>query len=152
MRTRLLIGSAGTAFAAYGVWLLFSRQRLDQLVSATFWLAGGVVAHDALLAPLSIVAVWLGARLLPAGVRRPAAVGGLVLGSLTVVALPVLIAAGRRDDNPTLLDRDYLAGWLVVTAIVLVAALVGAAVGSYRSRAGRSHAGRGGRVVPRPRR
>jgi hypothetical protein len=147
MRTRLLIGAAGTAFAAYGVWLLLSRQRLDQLFSVALWLAGGVVAHDALLAPLSIAAVWLGARLLPAGVRGPAAVGGLVLGSLTVVALPVLIAAGRRDDNPTLLDRDYLAGWAVVSLLVVIAVLGAGALGSYRSRAGK-----GDRVVPRPRR
>jgi len=35
------------------------------------------------------------------------------------VAVPVLGGFGARPDNPTLHDRPYAAGWLVVAALVL---------------------------------
>jgi hypothetical protein len=51
--------------------------------------------------------------------------GLLVLGSLTIMAIPVLGRFGARPDNPTLLDRNYTAGWLVVAGLTLVAVLAG---------------------------
>ena len=38
--------------------------------------------------------------------------GGVVLGSLTLLAIPVLGRFGERPDNATLLDRNYTVGWL----------------------------------------
>jgi hypothetical protein len=79
-----------------------------------------------LLAPVTIALVVIATRLLPPWLRGPAAVGLVVLGSLTLVAIPVLGRFGVRADNPTLLDRDYRAGWLIVAALVLVAVAAGA--------------------------
>ncbi len=139
MRARIALGALGVAAAAYGGWRLLSRQHGSDLVDAVTWLAGGVLLHDALLAPL-VVLLGLGAvRVLPLAARAPAAVGLVVLGSVTLMGVPVLGRFGARSDNPTLLDRDYTAGWLVLAAII-VAAVVAASW--WRARRGGVPSGR----------
>ena len=68
---------AGIGFGLWGLWLMrdFTRQ---QLTSEAFWLAGGVVLHDAILAPI-VVAIGLGAsRLLPGHFRSSTATAFLI--------------------------------------------------------------------------
>ncbi|MEC9052171.1 MAG: hypothetical protein VX747_06905, partial [Actinomycetota bacterium] len=78
----------------------------------------------------------LATRLLPA-VARPAAGAGLVvLGSLTVLAVPFLGGFGRENapDNPTLLDRDYTAGYLVLVVTVIIVVVLPVLLHTLRSR------------------
>ncbi len=121
--TRVAIAVVGVAVALYGGFLLLSRQDLDQLTNAAVWLVTGVVLHDFVLAPLVIVLFALTARLLPRVGRGPAVVGLVVLGSVTLLAVPVLGRFGARPDNPTLLDRGYGAGWLVLAGLTFLAVL-----------------------------
>ena len=126
------LGSIGVLVAAYGGWLLLTRQAGAQLASAAQWLVGGVVLHDLLLAPVVLVLVAVAARLLPRSARAPAAVLLVVIGSVTLMAVPVMGGFGRRTDNPSLLDRDYVAGWLVLVAILCAAVAVGSSVQRWR--------------------
>lgn len=121
-RARAGLGALGVLVAAYGGWLLLSRQDTAGNLDALLWLAGGVLVHDALLAPALVALCWVGARLLPAVARPAAAAGLVVLGSLTLLAVPFLGGFGRDNapDNSTLLDRDYTAGFLVLVGVVLV--------------------------------
>jgi len=123
---RLAVAAVGLAAAGYGVVLMVDTGR-QNIARTLVWLVGGVVAHDAVLAPATIGLVVIATRALPPWVRGPAAVGLVVLGSLTLLAIPVLGRFGARPDNPTLLDRDYSAGWLVLGGLVLVAVVAGAA-------------------------
>ncbi|MDP3891913.1 hypothetical protein [Nocardioides sp.] len=132
--TRAVTGAAGTLLAAYGIFLLLTRQDVTQIAGAVVWLVAGVLVHDAVLAPLVLAAGWVGARLLPRPARAPAAVGFVVIGSVTLLAVPVLGRFGARSDNPTLLDRPYGAGWLLIAGLV-TAAVVGASVVRSRHRA-----------------
>ena len=76
--------------------------------------------HDVVLAPLVILAVAWSARAgCPRPWRAPAVVALVVLGSVTLLAVPVLGRFGARPDNPTLLDRHYVAGWLGLLALVV---------------------------------
>lgn len=136
MRARLVLGSVGVLVGLYGAWLLLTRQDSAQLTSATIWVVSGIVLHDVVLAPLVIALVALGARVLPASARGPAALGLVVLGTVTVLSVPVLGAFGRRPDNPTLLDRDYWAGWLALAGLVLLVVVVAALVRSRRRSSG----------------
>ena len=133
---RAVLGAAGGLLTAYGVWLLLSRQDLERNLDVALWLAGGVLVHDVLLGSVVIVVSLLATRLLPA-VARPAAGAGLVvLGSLTLLAVPFLGGFGRENapDNPTLLDRDYTAGYLVLVATVIIVVVLPVLLHSLRAR------------------
>jgi hypothetical protein len=126
------LGALGVLLAVYGGWLLVTRGHdLDNVV---VWLVAGVVLHDGVLAVATIVLGAIAVRLVPAPARAPLAVGFVVLGSVTLLAVPVLGRFGERADNPTLLDRDYTAGWLVLVAITAVAVVAASLVRSRRTR------------------
>jgi hypothetical protein len=119
---RVVLGAAGAAAASYGVVLLL-RQEPGDLVDAALWLAGGVLVHDALLAPLTLLLVLVSTRVLPGRWWAAAAAVLVVVGSVTLLAVPVLGRFGAEPDNPTLLDRPYWTGWAVFATLVLVGAL-----------------------------
>ena len=124
MKARLLRGAVGVAAAAYGAWSLLGEGLADTVTTA-IWLAGGVVLHDFVLVPLTLAVYWLGARVLPAGRRAPVAAGLVVLGTLTLLAVPVLGGWGANTDNATILGRDYSTGWLVVATLTSAGVLAG---------------------------
>lgn len=129
---RLLLGAVGAGVAAYGVSLLLDLG-LANLKATVVWLVGGIVLHDAVLAPLTIVIGAILVRLGRSGVRTgPLVIGGLVLSTVTISAIPVLGRFGARSDNPTLLDRHYGVGWFVLVAVTAVLTLVLLARGRHR--------------------
>ena len=123
---RGLVGSLGVAAGVYGAWLLYDRG-WENFVAAVTWLVAGVVLHDGVLAPLVLLVCLAATPLLPRAARGPAAAGLVVLGSVTLLAVPVLGRFGARPDNTTLLDRNYALGWVLLT----VATLAGVAVATY---------------------
>lgn len=146
MRARLVLGALGVAVTAYGAWLLWSRRDLADLFSAVRWVAGGVLVHDLLWAPLVVLVALALGRLLPSVLHAAAAAGLLVLGTLTVMAVPVLGAWGREQDpfNETLLDRDYTAGYLALVATVIIVVVVPVLLATVRRRRAGPDAPRGG--------
>ena len=130
---RLTLGVVGVAATAYGAWLVLglSTSSWPGLVT---WLAAGVVVHDAVLAPLVLVVGLALRRVVPGPARGPVVVGAVVLGAVTLVAVPAIGRFGARPDNPTLLDRDYVAGWLALACLVVVAVGVATLVRSRRER------------------
>jgi hypothetical protein len=124
VRFRLLLGAVGVAMGLFGL-LRFLQHQPSAIVGGTLWLAGGVVAHDALLAPLTLLATAVGVRLVPRRLRVRVVVALVVIVTVTISAVPVLGGWGRRPDNPTLLDRHYVAGWVVLVVAVVLASAVG---------------------------
>jgi hypothetical protein len=123
---RAILIAAGAAIAGFGVSLLVDRGQ-PNLIATVKWLVGGVVVHDGILGPATIAIAFLGGRLLRGRVPAPAIVGGIVLTTVSVVAIPVLGRFGQRPDNSTLLDGSYAVGWLVfagLTLLLVAAALV----------------------------
>lgn len=137
MTGRLALGALGVAVGCYGAWLLLSRGDGEDLRSAAVWLAGGVLLHDVVLAGLTLALGALVTRVLPRPARAPATVALVVLGSLTLVAVPVLGRFGAKADNPTLLDRPYLPAWLALVAVTVVLVVVASLVRARHAR----HAG-----------
>ena len=129
---RWVLGLLGSALAAYGGWLLLTRGH--DLRDVVVWLVAGVVLHDAVLAVATVAIGLLVVRLLPVAARAPVVVGFVVLGSVTLVAIPVLGRFGARADNATLLDRDYTAGWMLVVVVTAVVVGVSTLVRSRRGR------------------
>ena len=125
---RIALGVLGAALAAYGGWLLLHTQNTHQVLAVGTWLVAGVLLHDAVLAPVTIALGWAAARRLSPPVAAGAVVLLVVLGSASLVAVPVLVNGAEPQTNPTLLVRDYPLGWLELAAACLaLAALVTAA-------------------------
>lgn len=135
---RVVLGIVGLAAMAYGGLLLVRRLSVDLLDSA-LWLGGGVLVHDAVLAPVVLALALLVIPRLPEVARAPVTVGAIVLGSVTLVAVPVLGRFGASPGNPTLLDRDYVTGWLVLAALTLAGVAVAVVVRRSRRSAVKQH-------------
>lgn len=119
------LGSLGVLAGLYGAYLFLSRQQESrQLWSAAKYLVGGVVFNDVLVAVVVLALGYVVVRVLPRAARAPVVVGGVVLGSTTLLAIPVLLSYGRKPDNPTLLDRDFVGGWWVFLAVVVASVTV----------------------------
>ncbi|MCX6470410.1 MAG: hypothetical protein NTW76_14000 [Corynebacteriales bacterium] len=134
---RLVLAVAGLGMAAYGVSLLWDVQTADQ-ISLLIWLAAGLIAHDAILAPIYTMFGHAGRRLLPSTVWAPVLVAGAATLILVLLSLPVLAPrpADKTPDNATILDRPYGLGLGIVVAVIWVLA---AAVAVRNHRSLRSH-------------
>lgn len=117
---RVGLALGGLAAMGVGAWVLLVDAAPQTPVQVATWLAGVLVVHDLLLAPL-VLLVGLGLTRLPA--RRALRGGLLVAGCVTLVALPPLLRPGRPR-NPTLLPLDY--GHNLVTVLLAVAAATAA--------------------------
>jgi hypothetical protein len=123
MRWRVLLGGIGVAMGMFGL-LRFLQNDLGDITDGVLWLAGGVIVHDGIIAPLTIGLVLLGRRIVPRKAWVVTVTGLVVLITVTVTAIPVLGSWGARADNPTLLDRNYALGWCVFAVLVLLGSLV----------------------------
>jgi hypothetical protein len=106
------------------------------------FLAGVLIAHDALLLPATIgVGVLIG-RYVPAGVRAPVRAAAFVTVTLLVVATPLVLGLGRRLDDSSALPLPYGRGLATLLALVWSVA-IGVAV----RRLARGRRGSSGREV-----
>ncbi|MGA8209414.1 MAG: hypothetical protein WB441_03910 [Nocardioidaceae bacterium] len=125
--TRGLLGATGIGLVLVGLQNLLGAS-LPDLVNIGLWLAGGVVLHDAVIAPGVVAVAVVVLPRLPSWSRAPAVAGLVVLLTVTLVALPVIGRFGAREDVPSLLNRPYGALWLgfaaLVVAVVVIASLV----------------------------
>ena len=74
--------------------------RGHDLLNLVLWLAGGVVLHDGVLALVVLAVGAVAVRLLPQAAKAPAVVGFVVLGSVTLLAVPVLGQVRRPVRQP----------------------------------------------------
>lgn len=129
------LGAVGVGLALWGLWLMRDFTR-EQLTSEAFWLAGGVVLHDAVLAPAVVLLGYGASRLLPGHFRSSAATAFLIWATLTIVFLPVLSGQGGKAGNDTILGRPYVLSWIAMTAVLVAYAVVAGLI-RRRSATGR---------------
>lgn len=127
---RLLLGLGGVTLIAVGLLNSLALGFID-LLWLGLWLGAGLVVHDGLLAPgtaglSKVTARW------PARRRRIALVATVTIGSLTLIALPMIMQQDAVPGNPTLLGRNYLVGWAVACLLVLAGAALAALIARLR--------------------
>ncbi|MGY4642883.1 hypothetical protein [Cellulomonas sp. URHB0016] len=130
---RLVLLGLGTAMVGTGVVVGLTSVPQGQWPSVLLWLAGGVAVHDAVLAP---AAVLLGAAVLgrvPPPWRPALRAGALGAAVLAVFAVVIVVASGMRRD-PSVVPVPPTTSLVVATSVLVLAVLVGAAVGSVRHR------------------
>lgn len=125
---RLVLGAVGIGFAGWGGWKILTTVDPRQLWPVVRWALGGIVVHDALVAPAAVV---MGLLVFPR-VRRTARpwLRTVLLGTGCVVLLALVVAGARtQQQNPTAVPTSPwlgLAGGLVTLAVGLaLAALAG---------------------------
>ena len=121
---RYALGTAGVLLGLWGVWLISGSADEEELVNLAVWLAAGVLAHDVLVAAVSLVVAAVAATVLPQVARAPATVALVVVGTVTLVAIPFLGRFGASPTNETLLDKNYVAGYLGLVTLVVACAVV----------------------------
>lgn len=130
--TCLVLGAGIVGYGLAGAW----ADRADtHPVELAGWLAGSGLAHDALVAPAAIVAVFA-TRWLPLAARLPVRLGLALSVLLTVVFWPVVRGWGRSPSVPSALPLDYGRNLLVVLALIWLATGVAVAVRLRQGRAG----------------
>ncbi len=130
---RLLIGLAGLVLMGVGAIELLEFDLVD-LLWVGFWLAAGVVLHDGVLAPATSVLGSLSADRLSADRRRFLVIAAVSVGSLTLLALPLILQQDGVAGNSSLLGRNYLVGWVAACALVLIGATIATVVGRVRAK------------------
>ncbi|MFD8008824.1 hypothetical protein [Streptomyces sp. NPDC058955] len=124
-------GCLGLVLIGIGAWRVADQP--DPL-GVLVWLAGAVVLHDGIIAPLVLV---VGLSLVgrpERGVLRGALV---VAGSLVLITLPLLLRPGEPP-NPSALPLPYGRNLVVVLAAVAVVTVAVILVRRWRRRPQRS--------------
>lgn len=126
---RLILILIALGFGFYGVSLLLDMPRPDQL-SIVFWLAGGLIAHDAIFAPACIALGYGGKKVLPERWWPPVLIAASASLIVLILSLPVVLprSAEKTPDNATILDRPYGVSvaialaliWVLTVALVLI--------------------------------
>ena len=112
---------AGVALFAFGLIGLLRNATQTLPGDWLAWVAGAVVVHDAIVAPLVLACGFLLHRLVPASARGGLQATLAVCAIVALVSVPVLLAKGRVADNPSLLPHDYPRNLAIVLALVLAA-------------------------------
>ncbi|MFE5913501.1 hypothetical protein ACFQ6B_31065 [Streptomyces wedmorensis] len=111
------VGCLGLVLIGIGAWRVADQP--DPL-GVVVWLAGAVVLHDGIIAPL-VLAIGL---LLVGRPERGVLRGALVVaGSLVLIALPLLVRPGEPP-NPSALPLPYGRNLVIVLAAVVVVAVI----------------------------
>jgi hypothetical protein len=139
---RLAVGAGGVAMIGFGVWTLWvEKAHIGLPASIGRWLLGGVIGHDAILAPLVFLACALAGRYTGARVRRALALFLLAGGSLVIVGLPDLLRSGDNP-NPTVTPLDYPRNLTISLGAVAVIAVLSVLPGGVRDRRRRAREAR----------
>lgn len=126
--------AVGALCVAYGGWLLLTSRRLADVPAVLWWLAGVLVAHDGIVAPLTIVAGLAVGRYVPGRVRPPVQAGLFVSAALVVASSSLVLGLGSDPLNPSALPLPYGRNLALLLALVWAAVLVAIVVRTVRSR------------------
>lgn len=121
--TRVFLILGGLALGAYGV-VLVAEHSTEVIIRIVAWALIGVLLHDAVFAPACLALGFAGRRILPHKWWTPVLVAGLLTVILVLLAIPVFTKPGQHLDNPTVLDRNYQAGFWIALAVVWGSALL----------------------------
>jgi hypothetical protein len=113
--------AAGWAVMAVGVGGAIVNGGSTDPPALALWLAGSLVAHDLVVAPVVFVVGIAVRRSVPAWARALVQGGLIVTGVLALYSIPLLGGFGRDAGNPSILPRAYGPGLLVALGTVWAA-------------------------------
>jgi hypothetical protein len=130
-----LVGAViGWGFILVGIRGALHESSATKPFELAKWLAGLLLAHDLVFAPLVYGVGWVTTRRRGLGPVQVALAVTVVVG---IIAWPLAQGWGRRSDNPTLLPIDYTRNLVVTLAVVWMLCLATVVVRASRHRAPR---------------
>ncbi|KQO84118.1 hypothetical protein ASF17_00760 [Frigoribacterium sp. Leaf263] len=129
--TRALLVVFGIALIGLGGYVLTETVSPTRYGGLLVWLLGSVIVHDAIIAPLVVVAALAVRR---TGRRIPGVVVALVQSAvvvgvvMTMIVVPEIVAQAKGPKNDTVLPFDYAGRlsvmWLVIVVLTALAVVV----------------------------
>ena len=130
---RLALLGLGVVLVGTGVVIGLTTVPQGQWPSVLLWLAGGVAVHDAVLAPTAILVGLVVLPRVPPDWRPALRAGALGAVVLALFALVIVVASSMRRD-PSVVPVPLSTSLVVATAVLILSVMIGAAVGTARSR------------------
>lgn len=110
----------GWAVIAYGLWGAFDDEGATNPDELWRWIAGGLLLHDLILAPVvTLVGLGLG-RFVPRPYRGPISAALVLSGLVVLFAYPLLRRYGERPLTPSALPQDYTRNVIVIVAAIWI--------------------------------
>lgn len=128
----------GLGLLGIGGLVLLDSVNPTRYVGILAWMAGAIIVHDGIIAPIVFV-VALGMR--RAGKKIPSAViailqGAIVLGAIVgLIVLPEVIKKSLGTANPTVLPLDY--GFNLIVFYAIIAVVTAVVIAAYLAMAAR---------------
>ena len=124
----------GVGFIVVGLRGLLHDHAATQPHDLLKWLLGAGVVHDAVIAPVVVVAAWCTGRVVPPRIRTPVRLGLIATAMLTVLFWPLVQGWGRRAANPSALPLDYGRNLVAVVTAIWFMVFVTITVRLWRAR------------------
>ncbi len=133
-RGRWVLYAFGAAAVGYGLWGLVGTADRTRPVFAALWFGGGVLAHDALLAPGALLVAGAVVRWVPVRARSVVQGALFVSAAVSLVALPLVAGLGGAAGNPSANPLPYPRNLALVLAAVWGAAVLLVVARAVRDR------------------
>lgn len=127
--------AAGWALIAWGFAGVARHQVDTRPADLARFVAGGLLVHDLVLVPTTLLAALVVVWVVPRRWRRWVQAALVVAAPLALFAYPLVRGFGRIPTNPTALPHDYATNLAWVVAVVVTAVAVVSAVMACRVRA-----------------
>jgi hypothetical protein len=131
---RIILVVAGVALGLFGILRLTTEVPLANLLWLIIWLAAAVAIHDGILSPFVVGLGWLLRRLVPDRARRHLQFALIMIGLVTVIALPMIYLRGSQPAVKALLLRNYGANLALIVGLIAVVTLIIYAIRVARDR------------------
>lgn len=133
LAARIALGAFGVWVASIGLRALLRGHPFAANAPVGRWLIGGVLAHDAIIAPTVFLLGAVTVRLAGPRIRQALAAILLIGGSALIVGLPDVLRKGHNA-NPTVTPLDYTRNLIIVLLAVVGGVVLSAAATGLRQR------------------
>jgi hypothetical protein len=120
---RIILAIAGIGLGLFGVFRLVTEMPVHSLLVLALWMLAALAIHDGLLSPAVVAVSSLLRRYVPDRGRRFMQIALIMIGLVTVIAIPMIFLRGSQPSVKALLLRNYGANLTLLIAIIAVVTL-----------------------------
>lgn len=131
---RIILAIAGILLGLFGAYRFFTEIPLPNLIALAVWMVAALLIHDGVLSPLVVGIGYLLRRFVPDRGRRYLQAALIMIGVVTVIAVPMIYLRGSQPAVKALLLQNYGANLTVIIAIIAAMTLTLYAVRVARDR------------------